>query len=1036
MGHIGKGCGSHVLFRLFCLLSIITAGHPAAWGQSAAGNPAVIQHYAAAERIPNSITDFVFDARGLLWITPENDNVRLFDGTNVRVLEAPFARGIPQFEFSRVLKDRTGNPCFVSRYQDYLFRLNAAGQLSEDSLLGARQPHIYNNGVFFFDWKDFIAAATNSGEREVRKTLEKRLVENKTFASFNDSTFAFKEADSLFIYSHGHLRRINTTGANVSNIFLLSDRLFLLGAGGPGLIDEQTASPQPVQWTGDLLDDSLFRAASPPPLKLFRSTYPHLRCGARLYRIQLGAHDSLSTVLVADIGFIHSSISKVAFEPLDEVTAIATKGEGLYILRTNPFYSRRFDDKFLALKRQQIFFPLTLQRPDTFVTPWCKFTGQGYYRLLDLTHPGSRALLADNAGTIWEGINNRVIRYDRNMVKQSDVSIPLPDTHVVDFCEAPSGPLLCLTDRSILQYANGNFVDKHPAMDRLPDGSRFEQIRSIGKGIFWLSANKGIYCYDLQANSLKRVEGFPDVFTLNIVKLSGGSILVTCYPESFYYLFYKDKFFRIPVEMDLPLKETSSLIEDGKGRIWFATTNGFFVTTEKEIESWCDGQTDAVYYYKYGHNEGLQDLELNGGLNESNGLSDNGYLVFNSMGGVTVFHQDSVRELFPSNFIQVARDGKAGEEFTAGDSIQLAHDNEGTVMQIRVPYFGSRDNLRIEYSMEPVTSRWKEVDQQGRINLEHLVPGVYSLSIRVRTGLRPGDYRTRRVSIIVPYFFYETPVFRLIAGVILLLIGLLLTVSIVRLRKEVRSKNIRLHEQNLQLQSTLGDLQENMELKEKLISLVLHDLKTPLYFQTLLLNDIVEEEYFKTKEAFRLFHDLKNSSTAILQFTKEFLAWYSSQREGFQVKNTEFDHSLVVTDLFSVYADIASRKNLELLYTSENIDKLITDRNILEIIIRNLLDNAIKYTEQGRVAIRFEKQKDAGVIVVSDTGKGMTAEKIKQLEQSTFVTRERSSPTFGYRFIYTMAEKIGATIRIASLAGKGTSVTIVIPQPGPVKVVP
>ena len=76
---------------------LVPVGYLSLSGQPAGGEPAVAQHFAAAERIPNSVTDLIFDDKGLLWIAPDNENIRLFDGSNVKILEAPFAKGVPQF---------------------------------------------------------------------------------------------------------------------------------------------------------------------------------------------------------------------------------------------------------------------------------------------------------------------------------------------------------------------------------------------------------------------------------------------------------------------------------------------------------------------------------------------------------------------------------------------------------------------------------------------------------------------------------------------------------------------------------------------------------------------------------------------------------------------------------------------------------------------------------------------------------------------------------------------------------------------------
>jgi len=605
------------------------------------------------------------------------------------------------------------------------------------------------------------------------------------------------------------------------------------------------------------------------------------------------------------------------------------------------------------------------------------------------------------------------------MVKQLELMLAASDRSVKDICENSRGDIYCLTNRSVLKYENGVLRDMNPFYDSVSGKlCCFQGFRLISDSIFWIGSVDGLYIYDERINRIDKVKAIPDVFTLNITKLSDGAVLLTCYPQSFYYLYYKDRFHKIMVDMDLPLKEISSVLEDRRGRIWFATSGGLFVTAREEIEAYCDKEKRSIYYYRYGKREGLQELEFNGGLHASNGISADGYIVFNSMAGFFLFHQDSIRQEFPGRDIRLLTLHPGGEEDAAGDTIALEHDNDGMVVQVSVPYFGSKDNLQLEYKVTPGMDVWKDVDAQGRITVGHLSYGHYQLSVRARSGLGVRDYLTNTISIEVDHLFHETLLFRIIAGIILVMACALAIIAIVRLRKEVRMKNASLKDKNVELQEALSELEDNISLKEKLISLILHDLKTPLYFQSLLFSRIVESDYFTNQEARGLFQDLKNSSAGILQFTKEFLTWYSSQRDGFKVKKTEFEYMLVVNDLFSVYAGIAAKKNLVLQCKSMGVESLYTDRNILEIIIRNLLDNAIKYTSTGSVTLLFEKRDDGDAIVVTDTGKGMTQEKIGMLE----------GERFGYRFIYTMARKIDAGIHIASKPGEGTSVTITIPH--------
>jgi len=1018
-----------LLFALLVTYGCLSSGSSTLWAQGLGNERVIIGHYKAEEDIPNGINDCAFDSQGKLWLIPENENLRVFDGINVRMLPAPLIKGIPHFEFAGVMQNSAGRLFFLDLFKTFLFQVGKTGQLYYDSVSTSSALPVYSS-YHYFDW-DRLA------------DLKKRLSANETFTPFDDSTFIFREGDSCYLYKDHRLRPIKGIRFDVRNGLVLNNELivketgrFVLVGGSDGNIGGPDGNIREVALSGDILADSLYgpyvRAMSlhksmPDSISLFRSRHPHIVFNNRLYRIQLRDRATLGTIFVCDLRFLHHPISKVEYNPQHEVTALCTKGEGLYLIRRNPFYNNLIPGAFREIRKRHIFYPLTLKNKTTFFTSWCEFSGDGYYKLLDSAHRGPRCLFTDHNGKVWEGTENEVILYDQNMVKERKITIPEPNRKTVDICENDRREIICLTDGSLLIYKEGMFRDLKPGFTHRSSGLKFEQFRFMGDGKYWLASNKGLYVYDQHLNSIDKFDSIPDVYTQNITKLSDGSILFACYPVGYYFIYYKNQFFKILVNADLSLREMESLIEDRRGRIWFATINGLFVTTKEEIEAYCDKKKNSIYYYKYGNNDGLQEVEFNGGLNPSNCISGDGYLVFTSMSGVFAFHQDSVRQEFPGKDIQLATLLKSGEEIYAEDTIALDHKNDGLVIQVGFPYYGSKENLQMEYRISPGMDAWKEVDPKGRISLGHLSHGAWLLSVRVRAGLGPWDYLTRTTTIQVKPLFYETWLFKAIAAVALILICTVVTIAIVLLRKEVRMKNISLHDKNARLQQALSELEENISLKEKLISLILHDLKTPLYFQSLLFNQIVEGDYFATKEAREIFLELKKSSAGILQFTKEFLTWYSSQRDGFKVKKTTFDPMLIVKDLFSVYAGIAAKKGLALQCESSGIQSLHTDRNILEIIIRNLLDNAIKYTSTGSVTLLFERRAEGHAIIVMDTGKGMTADRIKMLEGYSGIRLQQSSLTFGYRFIYTMAKKIDATIHIASEAEKGTSVTIVIP---------
>ena len=95
----------------------------------------------------------------------------------------------------------------------------------------------------------------------------------------------------------------------------------------------------------------------------------------------------------------------------------------------------------------------------------------------------------------------------------------------------------------------------------------------------------------------------------------------------------------------------------------------------------------------------------------------------------------------------------------------------------------------------------------------------------------------------------------------------------------------------------------------------------------------------------------------------------------------------------------------------------------MAIIIRNLVDNAVKYTRSGSIRIAVY-EKDSNIYIrVSDTGPGIPPAKIKELLSHLKMELNNMNLTFGYRFIVEFTEKLGGTLNIESETGVGTHVT-------------
>jgi signal transduction histidine kinase len=1001
------------------------------------------------------INDVCFDNTGTLWLAPINYNILGFDGRTFRKLNIAAAAKEDVYTFSHIKKDANGQLLFISYDLKYVFRLDRNGQFSLDSALSSHGTNIPDI-PYYFNWNLFVQCSRSRAIGKIRQELKNRLSGNRSFLPLDDSVFLFDEKDVHYLYKDDRLTIIKDRKSLTSQVEIVNDELVRVEKNRLIGLDEQSWKDKEIALTGDILTDTTYRkflkggagakTGVYASLTLFHSATSHIAYDNKLYRISAIDKFTFRTVFICDLSFLHSSINRVEYNAANDLTILACQKDGLILAHPNPFYPAAFSPSFLELRKTRVFYPISVRDGDIFFTSWGEFSGKGYLKLFTQGRPeGSKSLFLDHAGRRWMGFQHKIIQYDRQMKKVKETPLPDQESMVTDFCENEMGDLFCLTKYSVRSYKDGNFespvVNEYCRKNKIT----FQAMTYMGDGKFWLCSTRGLYIYDSYSNDIKKSPFVPDDLILNIARLKDGSVLLSCYQQDYNYYYHDHHFYKIPVGKHDGLTEIMSIREDINSRIWLSTNKGLYVTTREELNRFCIEQTGSIYYYKYDLTDGLTTMEFNGGLNPSNAMNGEGYLAFNSMDGLIIFHQDSIRQYFPENGIFIASIEQGGRSVQAGDSIELKNEYNATIVQLAVPYYHNMANLDLEYKIGGFREAWTEVDENGKILIDHLPHGAYTLNMRVKIGFGPGKYFTRIVFIKVPPLFYETTLFRILAAIFLLSLCLFIIYSTINLRRrkrEIKWKNASLEQKSIELQEMVGELelavdeiaesklklQENINLKEKLISLILHDLKSPLYSQSLIFNVLSYSDFFVNEEARNLFLELKNSNAAIVKFIQDFLTWYSSQKDGFIVKKAHFEHARLIDDIFYVYSDIATRKKLELLYEKNGSLLLFTDKNILEIIFRNILDNAIKYTQNGAVSLRFEKGPGEVRIIVTDTGIGMKPEIIRRLEGYSNKLHHESTQTFGYRFIYTLAEKIGAAIEIRSEAGKGTSVTIIIPD--------
>jgi signal transduction histidine kinase len=238
------------------------------------------------------------------------------------------------------------------------------------------------------------------------------------------------------------------------------------------------------------------------------------------------------------------------------------------------------------------------------------------------------------------------------------------------------------------------------------------------------------------------------------------------------------------------------------------------------------------------------------------------------------------------------------------------------------------------------------------------------------------------------------------------------------------------HEMELQAKK----LQDMNDFKDNTFNVLSHDLRSPVNALTSAM--MLLDEKVITPEEFAMHrHELNSKLQSVSLLLENMLYWARTQMKGEEVLNiTKLSVKNKTLRVMAVLKDAAQQKNINLTYDVADSIHVYADLNQLDIILRNLTSNAIKFTPSGgNVVISAREDSYKTHISVTDTGVGMTAEQINNLfkdnsHASTQGTSGERGTGLGLQLSNKFAQNNGGSIHVVSKPGKGTTFTLTLPN--------
>lgn len=200
-----------------------------------------------------------------------------------------------------------------------------------------------------------------------------------------------------------------------------------------------------------------------------------------------------------------------------------------------------------------------------------------------------------------------------------------------------------------------------------------------------------------------------------------------------------------------------------------------------------------------------------------------------------------------------------------------------------------------------------------------------------------------------------------------------------RANQLLQQKNDEIINQNNEIQQQAKQLRELNHLKDKLFSIISHDLRSPLGSLVTLLN--LTREGFFTEEGFReVVEELSKNVGYTSELLENLLNWAQAQMQGLKVSPTVFNLRDVAETKLGLYSEQANNKGIILRNLLETNIEVYADSAMIELVLRNLIANSIKFCKKGSTVSVSASQRNKNIMVsIADTGIGMSQEQVKRL---------------------------------------------------------